>query len=47
MPLNSYGKMEDTIDVGEEMDYSGFEWFKDVPAPREVRLRPFAALSFF
>ncbi|THH02599.1 hypothetical protein EW026_g261 [Hermanssonia centrifuga] len=33
MPLNIYGKQEDTVDWGDEVDYSGYEWFKD-PPPR-------------
>jgi hypothetical protein len=38
--MNAYGnnKLEETVDFGMEMDYSGYEWFKDAPPRREVRL---------
>lgn len=36
MPLNIYGKQEDTVDWGDEVDYSGYEWFKDPPPRPEV-----------
>ena len=31
---SEYGKPADTVDWGEEVDYSGYEWFKDPPPPR-------------
>lgn len=30
--MDIYGKPEDTVDYGQEVDYTGFEWFKDIPA---------------
>ncbi|KDQ63350.1 hypothetical protein JAAARDRAFT_119608 [Jaapia argillacea MUCL 33604] len=30
-----HGKMADAVDYGMEMDYSGYEWFKDAPARAE------------
>ncbi|KAI0963938.1 hypothetical protein AcW1_000881 [Taiwanofungus camphoratus] len=33
MPLNVYGKQAETVDYGDEVDYTGYEWFKD-PPPR-------------
>jgi hypothetical protein len=32
--MDIYAKPADTVDFGQEMDYSGFEWFKDVPPAR-------------
>ncbi|EIN14033.1 hypothetical protein PUNSTDRAFT_48897 [Punctularia strigosozonata HHB-11173 SS5] len=36
--MNAYGnnKLEETVDFGMEMDYSGYEWFKDAPPRREA-----------
>lgn len=34
-----YGKEADTVDWGDEVDYSGYEWFKDPPPPPQVNLR--------
>lgn len=31
--MDVYGKQADTVDWGDEVDYSGYEWFKD-PPPR-------------
>jgi hypothetical protein len=30
--MDIYGKPEETVDFGQEVDYTGFEWFKDIPA---------------
>lgn len=32
--MNHFGKNEDTVDFGGEMDYAGYEWFQDRPPPR-------------
>lgn len=38
MEGNPQTKVNDTVDWGDEVDYSGYEWFKDPPPPRpEVR----------
>ncbi|KAI0080343.1 hypothetical protein K474DRAFT_311669 [Panus rudis PR-1116 ss-1] len=34
METNVYGKPAETVDLGEGVDYSGYEWFKDPPPPR-------------
>ncbi|KAH9950859.1 hypothetical protein B0H21DRAFT_776286 [Amylocystis lapponica] len=39
MPLDVYGKPADTVDWGDEVDYSGYEWFKD-PPPRPEPTAP-------
>jgi hypothetical protein len=40
--MNAFGsagyKPADTVDYGDEVDYSGYEWFKDPPPRPEVRL---------
>ena len=28
----------ETVDIGQEMDYAGYEWFKDPPPPQMVRV---------
>ena len=38
VPMDMYaGKTNDTVDWGDEVDYSGYEWFKDPPPRPEVR----------
>ena len=38
MDVYSNGKPADTVDFGDnEVDYSGYEWFKDPPPQPEVR----------
>jgi len=32
--MNFYGKTEETVDAGGEVDYSDYQWFKDAP-PRQ------------
>ncbi|KAI0788692.1 hypothetical protein C8Q75DRAFT_244529 [Abortiporus biennis] len=39
MPQELYGKQTDTVDWGDEVDYSGYEWFKD-PPPRPAPPTP-------
>lgn len=34
MPIDAFGKQIETVDWGEEVDYSGYQWFKDPPPPR-------------
>jgi hypothetical protein len=34
--MNQWGKNEDTVDVGGEMDYAGYQWFQDPPPRPEV-----------
>ncbi|EPQ60493.1 hypothetical protein GLOTRDRAFT_135164 [Gloeophyllum trabeum ATCC 11539] len=34
-PVNAHGKVADNIDYGIPIDYTGYEWFKDPPPPRE------------
>ena len=36
LSMDIYGKQSDTVDWGAEVDYSGYEWFKDPPARPEV-----------
>ena len=35
--MDVYSKQADTVDWGDEVDYSGYEWFKDPPPRPEVR----------
>jgi len=28
-----FGKTMETVDIGQEIDYAGYEWFKDPPPP--------------
>ena len=37
MNVDLYDKQADTVDWGGEVDYSGYEWFKDPPPRPEVR----------
>ena len=37
MDQNPQAKPMDTVDWGDEVDYSGYEWFKDPPPRPEVR----------
>jgi hypothetical protein len=34
LTMNFYGKTEETVDAGGEVDYSDYQWFKDAP-PRQ------------
>ncbi|KAI0814815.1 hypothetical protein BC629DRAFT_813997 [Irpex lacteus] len=34
MSTSAYGKPADTVDWGDEVDYSNYEWFKNPPSPR-------------
>jgi len=36
--FNIFGKPMETVDIGQEMDYGGYEWFKDPPPPQMVRV---------
>ena len=31
--FNIFGKPMETVDIGQEIDYAGYEWFKDPPPP--------------
>ncbi|KAH9944175.1 uncharacterized protein BXZ73DRAFT_87128 [Epithele typhae] len=35
--MEPYGKQSDTVDWGAEVDYSGYEWFKDPPPRPEAQ----------
>lgn len=35
--MNFYGKTEETVDYGGEVDYAGYQWFKDAPPRPDVR----------
>lgn len=35
--MNFYGKTEETVDAGGEVDYADYQWFKDAPPKPEVR----------
>lgn len=37
MEGNPQAKVNDTVDWGDEVDYSGYEWFKDPPPRPEVK----------
>ena len=41
--FNIFGKsVEETVDIGQEIDYAGYEWFKDPPPPTQmVRVIPY------
>jgi len=34
--VNIFGKPMETVDIGQEIDYAGFEWFKDPPPPAQM-----------
>ena len=34
--FNLFGKSVETVDVGQEMDYANYEWFKDPPPPAQL-----------
>ena len=36
MSFNIFGKPMETVDIGQEVDYSGYEWFKDPPPPPQM-----------
>lgn len=39
--FNIFGKPMETVDIGQEVDYAGYEWFKDPPPPTQmVRVIP-------
>ena len=39
--FNIFGKPMETVDIGHEVDYAGYEWFKDPPPPTQmVRVIP-------
>lgn len=35
---NFYGKTEETVDFGGEVDYADYQWFKDAPPRQEVSI---------
>lgn len=35
--MNFFGKTEETVDFGGEVDYAGYQWFQDAPPKQEVR----------
>ena len=40
--FNIFGKPMETVDIGQEVDYAGYEWFKDPPPPTQmVRVIPY------
>ena len=46
MNVDLYDKQADTVDWGGEVDYSGYEWFKDPPPRPEVRrLSPYTRIQ--
>jgi len=34
--FNIFGKPMETVDIGQEIDYAGYEWFKDPPPPAQM-----------
>ena len=34
--FNIFGKPMETVDIGQEIDYAGYEWFKDPPPPPQI-----------
>ena len=44
---NIFGKPMETVDIGQEVDYAGYEWFKDPPPPptQMVRVIPHQAIG--
>ena len=34
--FNIFGKTMETVDIGQEIDYAGYEWFKDPPPPAQM-----------
>jgi hypothetical protein len=34
--FNLFGKPVETVDIGQEMDYANYEWFKDPPPPPQM-----------
>ena len=37
--FNIFGKPLETVDIGQEIDYAGYEWFKDPPPPQTQMVR--------
>jgi hypothetical protein len=46
MSFNIFGKPMETVDIGQEVDYSGYEWFKDPPPPPTQMASPAVAEPF-
>jgi len=44
--MNHFGKNEDTVDFGGEMDYTGYEWFQDRPPPRTETAPPTPGIRY-
>lgn len=45
--FNIFGKPMETVDIGQEIDYAGYEWFKDPPPPQMAQMAtPSAAEPF-
>ena len=38
--MGVYGKTEETVDFGGEVDYADYQWFKEPPPRQEVSTRP-------
>lgn len=36
MSFNIFGKPMETVDIGQEVDYANYEWFKDPPPPPQM-----------
>lgn len=42
MSFNIFGKPMETVDIGQEVDYANYEWFKDPPPPTQMAPSPAA-----